>query len=254
MPDSISIIIPALNEAANLDRVLSSIPSHLEVILVDGGSEDGTIDIARAKGIKAFSCKPSRGMQMNLGAAHATGDTLLFLHADTTLPGDFAQQIETVLHTKYTVAGAFPLKIDMDSIQLRCLEKVVWWRSRFLQLPYGDQALFMPSQIFIEVGGFPEIPLMEDVALIKKIRKLGRIGLCQKPVITSGRRWRQLGLAKTTFVNLTTFTLYHLGVSPQWIARFYHRHRNSVPENTQNEEIADVSGEEKGLSVEFPRE
>jgi rSAM/selenodomain-associated transferase 2 len=222
----ISIIIPVLNEAANIQETMPRLKngSDIEIIIVDGGSQDKTVEFARKLGVKVI-CSPQSGRanQMNLGAAAATGDILLFLHADTHLPTKYLEIIkETLAHPK-TIAGAFELAIDGQQKSLRLVEIMVNLRSRFCSLPYGDQAIFLKASIFQEIGGFPNLPIMEDFEFIQRLKKRGKITIAPAKVITSGRRWQKLGVLKTTLINQLIILGYYLGISPTKLARLYGR-------------------------------
>ncbi len=228
--EKISIIIPVLNEAAALPKTLTSIQkgSNIEIIVVDGGSEDETVAIAQSYGIKVLSSPPGRAKQMNNGAAVATGDILLFLHADTRLPKNFDTSVRQSLQIQNTIAGAFELKIDIDMPSLRLIEKMVNWRSRYLQMPYGDQAIFLKASIFHEIGCFPEMPIMEDFELVRRLQPLGKIEIIPAPVVTSGRRWQKLGVLKTTLINQLIILGYFLGVPTAKLACWYRiKYRNT---------------------------
>lgn len=217
----ISIIVPTLNEAGAIVQTLATAhaSSDVEIIVVDGGSQDGTVELVASLGVKVirFSETPyaiasaSRAHQMNAGAAFATGDILLFLHADTHLPADFDQSVRQTLAQPKTIAGAFELRIDAPLIGLRVIEKMVNWRSRYLQMPYGDQAIFLKADIFHRIGRFPEMPIMEDFELIRRLRQWGRISIVPASVLTSGRRWQALGVWRTTLINQITIVAYYLG-------------------------------------------
>jgi rSAM/selenodomain-associated transferase 2 len=159
---------------------------------------------------------------MNLGAGNTTGDILLFLHADTVLPGSSLNSIRSVLSDPTVSAGAFKLKIDCQGSSFRIIETFVNLRSRLFGLPYGDQAIFIPRFRFDSVGGFPELPLMEDFEMVRKLRRIGSIRIAQESVTTSARRWKRLGPWKTTLINQVIITGFLLGVSPTKLARFYH--------------------------------
>lgn len=221
----ISIIIPALNEAATIGRTLSRLGGidHLEVIVVDGGSTDETAALAESRGAKVIYSEPGKAVQMNAGAASAVGDILLFLHADTLLPGGFSDQIVSALNQKGAAAGAFRLSIDSNAAGLRIIEHVANWRSRLLRLPYGDQALFMKTSLFEEIGGFPDLPIMEDFLLVRHLKRKGKIVIVPAAVVTSPRRWLRLGILKTWLVNQLIVIAYYLGATPQQLTRFYRR-------------------------------
>ena len=222
----ISVIIPVLNEAANLGKTLAKAQHNrdVEIIVVDGGSEDDTVEIAKKHGVKVMiSPQPGRSFQMNFGAQKATGNILLFLHGDTFLPEGYGQKIIAAFTKPKTIAGAFELAIDGEKLSLRLVEKAVNWRSRLLSLPYGDQAIFVKASVFWDLGGFPSLPIMEDFIFIRKLRSLGKITIIPNPVITSGRRWQKLGVWKTTLLNQGIVIGYWLGVSPERLARWYRR-------------------------------
>ena len=186
----LSIIIPALNEADTIERTLGRLNGidQLEVIVADGGSTDTTADLALLTGAKVIQTQPGKAIQMNSGAAAATGDILIFLHADTRLPAGFQHQIPAALAQKGTVAGAFRLTIDSPAAGIRFIERMANLRSRLLQLPYGDQALFMKKAVFEAVGGFADLPIMEDFILVRCLRRKGLIVILPAAVTTSPRR------------------------------------------------------------------
>jgi rSAM/selenodomain-associated transferase 2/rSAM/selenodomain-associated transferase 1 len=220
---SLSLIIPVLNEAANLPMLLTSlqVAPDVEVIVVDGGSQDETVAIARSLGAKVLVSSPGRAMQMNAGAAIATGEILLFLHADTRLPQNFVASARETLAQPGVVAGAFELQIDGVGAGLRWVEWGVRWRSRWLQMPYGDQAIFLKAGMFRELGGFPELPIMEDFELIRQLQRRGQIAIVPEPVLTSGRRWQKLGVVRTTLLNQAIVVAYLLGMAPHRLVRWY---------------------------------
>lgn len=219
----ISIIIPTLNEANTLPATLQTLQraAHVEVIVADGGSRDETCDLAAAMQTKVVITRSGRASQMNQGAALATGEILLFLHADTTLPANFDSWIRHTLSQPGVIAGAFELAIDDTAWGLRWVERGVKLRSRWLQMPYGDQALFMRRTLFQELGGFPALPLMEDFELVRQLRRRGRVAIAPVPVLTSGRRWQKLGILRTTLINQGIILAYLLGVDPARLARWY---------------------------------
>jgi hypothetical protein len=221
----ISIIIPALNEAATIARTISHLAGsdHPEVIVVDGGSADETAELAGSRGAKVIYSKPGKAVQMNAGAAAAAGDILVFLHADTLMPGGFRNQIVAALNQKGVAAGAFQLSIDSNAAGVRIIEHAANWRSRLLRLPYGDQALFIKKSLFEEVGGFPDLPIMEDYSLVRRLKRKGKIVIVPAAVVTSPRRWLHLGILKTWLINQLIVIAYYLGASPQQLARFYRR-------------------------------
>lgn len=220
---TISIIIPVLNEGkiikATLDR-LTQYP-EVEVIVVDGGSQDETVAIAQPLA-KVITVKVrGRAGQMNAGAKQANADILLFLHADTQLPDNFVDLVTRTLRLNRTIAGAFTLKISGRGISLRIVELLVKLRSQLFSLPYGDQAIFITKDNFDKAGGFAELPIMEDFEFIKRVKQLGKIAIAPATVTTSGRRWQKLGVWQTTFINQLVILGYYLSISPTKLAEFY---------------------------------
>lgn len=236
-PELISVIIPTLNEAEYLLPTLLSVKgsANVETIVVDGGSTDGTAEIAHRAGCRVFFSPPGRALQMNAGAALASGSILLFLHADTRLPKRFDRHVRRVFDRPKSivqpepVAGAFQLRIDGRQHALRWIELGVSLRSRLLQLPYGDQTLFLKARTFHSLGGFADLPIMEDFELVRRLRRLGRIVIAPASVITSGRRWQVLGPWRTTWINQKMILGFLLGISPARLARWYETGRNRFP-------------------------
>ncbi|WP_416674782.1 TIGR04283 family arsenosugar biosynthesis glycosyltransferase [Egbenema bharatensis] len=226
----LSVIIPVLNEANTIQTVLRNLrlnavgqSESIEVIVVDGGSQDDTIPLAQASGATVISGETGRANQMNAGAAIATGRVLLFLHADTYLPPGFVSLIQQTLNQPQVVAGAFELRIDGSEPGLRWVERGVNWRSKHCQLPYGDQAIFLTANTFHQLGEFPILPIMEDFIFIRRLQKLGKIAIVPAPVTTSARRWQKLGILQTTLINQLAIVAYFSGISPERIARWYRR-------------------------------
>lgn len=219
----ISIIIPVLNEANTIAPVISTARNaeNVEIIVADGGSSDGTVEIAQSLGVRVLSTAARRATQMNAGAIAATGDILLFLHADTHLPRGYDSGVRQALAKPSSVGGAFELKIDARRLCLRLVEIGVNWRSHFFQMPYGDQAIFLLSATFDKIGGFPDLPLMEDFEFVRRLKKQGRIEIVPQPVLTSARRWQQVGVLKTTIINQIVIIAYFLGVSPDRLGEWY---------------------------------
>ncbi len=219
----VSVIIPTLNEesyvGAACRRALTG--RNVEVVVADGGSTDDTVEEARAAGARIVQTGPGRARQLNSAASSAEGELLLFVHADTLLPLGFSERVRKALGERGVVAGTFDLAIGGSGIGLRLVESVVALRSRWGQLPYGDQGLFLTRRLFERMGGFAEMPIMEDYEFVRRLERRGRIRTVPVPVLTSPRRWQRLGVLKTTIVNSAVVAAYHLGVDPDRLARWY---------------------------------
>lgn len=224
----ISIIIPTLNEADFIAGTLAAIPKEpgLEIIVVDGGSRDRTPSIAQSSGAQVLHSPPGRARQMNRGAETARGEVLLFLHADTLLPEGFARPIAQWFTAPGAVAGAFRLRIEPRIKGSAFVTRMANLRAEKFKLPYGDQAIFVSARIFREMGGYKDIPLLEDVDLVRRLRRLGRMVVILSPVVTSSRRWAKLGVWKTTGINQLILAGFFLGIPPRVLARWYYRNRN----------------------------
>jgi len=223
----ISIIIPILNEASVIEETITRLPQSegVEILVVDGGSSDGTAERARELGARVLSTAPSKAGQMNAGAAEARGEVLLFLHADTCLPEKFEEKVLKAVARQGFSAGAFTLGIDSEDWGMRFIERVANWRARFFKMPYGDQALFVSRQLFHEIGGFADYPIMEDFELIRRLKKKGRIAILPESVKTSPRRWQNFGIFKTWFLNQIIVGAYFIGIPPRRLALWYRREK-----------------------------
>ena len=228
LPPDISVIIPVLNDAEVLDCALSSTQdcAGVECIVVDGGSSDESAEVAQSRGVKLLHSPAGRARQLNTGAEVAEGTFLLFLHADTRLPEGFDHHVRRILPEAGVAAGAFQLKIDAPSARLRLIERAANWRSRYLQMPYGDQAIFLRAELFREIGRFSDLPIMEDFQLIRRLKGRGRIVIAPAAVVTSARRWKQLGALRTTLINQLMVLGFYLGFEPSRLARWYRRKKS----------------------------
>ncbi|MHC1791698.1 TIGR04283 family arsenosugar biosynthesis glycosyltransferase [Solidesulfovibrio sp.] len=221
-----SVVVPVLGETARINALVDNVRAAgyglpLEILVVDGDPAGGTIRAIDRQGVLGLTAPRGRGSQQNAGAAAATGDFLLFLHADTRLPAGAFQAAAALLEDRAEL-GAFSLAIRSRNPLLRCIAAAATWRSRLFALPYGDQALFLRRDIFEAVGGFADIPVMEDVELVRALRRAGgRVAVSPLSVTTSARRWRARGILATTLRNLALLLLFSLGVSPHRLARHY---------------------------------
>lgn len=219
---SLSIIIPTLNEEGVISKTLTALQgSGAEIIVVDGWSLDKTAEIAETFGALVVNAPPGRAYQMNEGTSYATGEILMFLHADTQLPLDFATHVRATLSKPGVVAGAFRLGIEGKGWQFRCIEWGTNLRSKLFQLPYGDQTLFLKRSLFYTMGRFPDLPIMEDLEMIRRLQKRGFIALAPAAVHTSNRRWKRLGVCQTLLINQLMLFGYFMGIPPKRLANWY---------------------------------
>jgi rSAM/selenodomain-associated transferase 2 len=223
---SLSVIIPTLDAAASLPATLAALAEARdlirEIIVADSGSRDATPALAEAAGARVVTGPRGRGAQLAAGAAAATGDWLLFLHADTRPePGWIAEVSRFIADPgNRERAGYFAYRLDDPSPAARRLERIVAWRSRALGLPYGDQGLILSRAFYRELGGFLPLPLMEDVAFVRRIGRRRLVAL-KAGALTSAARYRREGYLRRPLRNLGCLALYFLGVPPRFILRLY---------------------------------
>ncbi len=224
---TISVIIPVLHEHVIINDTIAHLRAIrsdkvVEIIVVDGDAGADTLKAIKDGGVRGLAAGAGRAGQMNAGAAVAKGDILLFLHADTRLPAAAFMKISGCMEGGRFVGGAFDLGIEGGGLAFRIIEKAASLRSRLTRIPYGDQAIFIRSDDFRRMGGYRELPLMEDVDLMRRIRRAGRaIFIIPEKLSTSGRRWSSEGVVRCTLRNRTIMLLYLMGVSTQKLARFY---------------------------------
>lgn len=224
--NKISIIIPVLNEQKTINETIEKIYASnqvvFEIIVVDCDPKGSTIESIKKSTVIKLISQRGRAKQMNAGAKKASGEILLFLHSDTELPNDALNKISILFDTTNYVAGAFDLEINDKKPIFRIIEKVASFRSRLTSIPYGDQAIFINSEYFKKTGWFSDIPLMEDVELMQRIKKLkDKIHIFKETVKTSSRRWEKEGIFYCTIRNWFLIGFYYLGVSTEKLVRFY---------------------------------
>ncbi len=219
----LSVVIPTFNESAVIEATLAALaPLRLrggEVVVADGGSEDGTPRLAAPLADRVLTTPPGRARQMNAGARSATGDTLLFLHADTRLPAEAEARVADALARHRW--GRFNVRLSGNQPALRVVEAMMNLRSRLTGIATGDQAIFVRRADFEAVGGFPDLPLMEDVALSRALKRRGRPAGLRARVVTSSRRWETHGIAPTILLMWRLRLGYFLGEPPERLARRY---------------------------------
>jgi rSAM/selenodomain-associated transferase 2 len=224
--DSISIIMPVLNEAAALPTCLQALQplrrQDCELIVVDGGSTDTTVTIAGPLVDRVLETPTGRAVQMNAGAQAARGDILWFLHGDSLPPPDAAASIRAVLVGSSRHWGRLDVRLSGNRLMLRIVETLMNHRSRLTGIATGDQGIFVRHHAFAQVGGYPTIPLMEDIALSRALKRLGRPVCLRQRLLTSSRRWEQRGIWKTIFLMWRLRLAYFLGTDPARLARIYY--------------------------------
>lgn len=219
----LTIVLPVLNEAAIIVAALQALAPlrarGAEIVVADGYSRDGTAQFAKPFADRIVTVRRGRGTAMNAGAALGTGDTLLFLHADTTLPDNADRLIDAAL--AHRAWGRFDLRIAGGHPLLAVVARMINWRSRATGIATGDQAIFVTRQAFDAVGGFPALPLMEDIAISRRLKRLCRPYCIATPAVTSGRRWERNGVIRTILLMWRLRLSYYLGVEPALLARLY---------------------------------
>jgi len=220
---NISVIIPVLNEEKNIAVTLQSLArfAPFQIIVVDGGSTDRTAGICQQFGVKVMVSARGRAQQMNSGAKAASGDILLFLHADTTLPNSAFDDIRLALGDSRYVGGRFDVELDGEHWMLKVIGAMINYRSRLSKVSTGDQAIFVRRFVFEQIGGYPDIPLMEDVAFCRTLRRTGEIACLKSRVTTSARRWEIDGVWRTILRMWALKLLYLAGVSPNRLKQYY---------------------------------
>lgn len=222
---TITVIIPTLNEEHTIELTLSRLhnPAFSEILVVDGGSQDQTLARVATAAPRARILSGTRGRarQMNSGAAASKAEVLLFLHADTLLPSTAADDVRATLQDPHTIGGRFDVRIDRDSGWYWLIGRMMNWRSRVTGIVTGDQALFVRRPVFEAIGGFPDIPIMEDIAFSKRLKRVGRIAALKSCVITSSRRWARRGTIRTIVLMWGLRFLFFLGVAPAWLKPWY---------------------------------
>lgn len=218
------MIIPTLDEA---ERIAAAVESAFaagasEVIVSDGGSRDATVEIAKRSGARVVTSERTRARQLDAAARDATHETILFLHADTVLPEGAIHHVETAL-ARGAVFGGFRIAFLEPGLRLRYVAFMINLRTRITREPWGDQAQFVARDTFLRLGGYGTAPIMEDYDLARRMRRAGPVAILPVAVQTSGRRFLQNGVLRTSLMNWTLITAWHLGVSPERLARWYRR-------------------------------
>ena len=220
----LSVIIPVLNEAAGIRSQLEALQDlrykGALLILVDGGSDDDTLEQARLLVDQISLSARGRAVQMNAGARNSPSQVLLFLHADTTLPASAFERIHEAIQSG-ALWGRFDVRIDSARPLLRIVERMMNWRSRLTGIATGDQAIFVRREVFEQMGGFPDLPLMEDIALCARLKRLARPACLRERVVTSGRRWERHGVARTILLMWRLRAKYFFGADPVKLAVRY---------------------------------
>ena len=224
-PARLSVVMPALNESAGILAALQALAPLLargaQLLVADGGSQDDTVSLARTGGAQVIGAPLGRALQMNAGAQQASGDILLFLHADTRLPLDADRLMAQAIANGTQVWGRFDVRIEGQHRMLRVIAAFMNRRSRWTGIATGDQALFMTRAAFDAVGGFPAQPLMEDIEISKRLLKLSRPACLRARVVTSGRRWETRGVWRTVLLMWRLRLAYWRGATPERLAERY---------------------------------
>ncbi len=219
-----SIIVPVLDDAEALGSLLRRLAreSDVEILVVDGANDPAVERLCDGRpDVRLLRTPAGRALQMNAGAAAARGDWLLFLHADSQLPRPWRTALDAAARDPDIVGGWFRFALDADAWQARAIERLVAWRVRTFRLPYGDQGIFVRRDLFAALGGFHELPLMEDVDFVRRLTAAGHTLSSPLPLVTSARRWQRDGWFRRSARNLLLLSLYFAGMSPERLRRWY---------------------------------
>ena len=227
LPYIFSIIIPVLHESEIINALIQHLQRlestyNFEIIVVDGSIQKDTITAITDQGVITLVSAQGRGRQMNIGAAVAHGEILIFLHADTQIPKNALQLIQKVFAQPGCDGGAFTLDIDSKNPILKMIALLSSIRSQLMRIPYGDQVIFLRKTYFEHIGGYTDIPLLEDVELMQRIKKSGgKIRILPDKVVTSARRWNEQGIAYTTLLNILILVLYFCRFPPSKLQKWH---------------------------------
>ena len=223
---SISVIVPTLNEAALIQPCLQHLrerAAKAEIIVADGGSSDGTPELAMTLCDRIVHAKPGRAAQMNAGAHAARGEILWFLHVDVTVPTECLNEIETIMRTPRVAGGFFRVRLPRSQVIYRLTDSFAHYAGLLLRMRCGDHGIFCRRTVFTDLGGFPEVPLMEDIEFFRRLRRRGRVKHSRKRIVVSPRRYEAIGPARLTFAYGLIATLYLFGASLPTLAAIYQR-------------------------------
>jgi len=220
---TVSVVIPTMNEASVIERCIESASDADQIILVDGGSEDATLAIAEKHAVTTVSTSVGRGIQQNAGVATASADILLFLHADNWLSSNCIAQIREAADSTPLIVGAFKQRIDARGIKYRLLEWGNGYRARRRKLPFGDQGIFISRVLFEQLGGFADVPFLEDVMLMQSLPKDQVVTFLAGPLNVDARRWQRNGVIRQTLKNRSILRRFNKGKSPDELIAEYRR-------------------------------
>ncbi len=224
MGERLSVIVPMLNERLAIAKSLSALRAGApgaELIVVDGGSTDGSLELVAGRCDKLLKAPAGRALQMNYGAREAKGDILAFVHADTLVPADFQEQIELALNDSAVVGGRFDVELDDPRMVYRLIATLINLRSRLTKVGTGDQSFFVRRSVFEALGGYKAIEICEDLDFARRLKRMGKIACLRSRVITSARRWQKHGVLRTTLLMWFIKMMFLLGVPPAFLKRFY---------------------------------
>ncbi|GMQ99454.1 MAG: TIGR04283 family arsenosugar biosynthesis glycosyltransferase [Zetaproteobacteria bacterium] len=221
--NTVAIIVPVLNEVEYLPRLLAHIREWGmdEIIFVDGGSSDETLQILKNADVKWIHSERGRAVQFNAGAVQSKSDILLFLHADTSLFSSHIEDIKRAMRNPSVAGGRFDVRLSGHHPAFRIIEFFINWRSRLTRISTGDQAMFVRREVFTRLDGFPEQPLMEDIEFSRRLKREGRIACLHRHVVTSSRRWEKHGIARTVLLMWWLRLRYSLGADPEVLKHRY---------------------------------